>query len=62
MYDAIIIGGGVAGLAAALRLRKRGDNVLVLEKNAYIGGKMNQYESEGYRWDTGHRSLPFLRW
>lgn len=53
MYDAIIIGGGVAGLAVALRLRKRGDRVLVLEKNAYIGGKMNEYKSEGYRWDTG---------
>lgn len=53
MYDAIIIGGGVAGLSAALRFRKRGDKVLVLEKNSYIGGKMNQYESKGYRWDTG---------
>lgn len=53
MYDAIIIGGGVAGLSVALRLRKRGDKVLVLEKNPYIGGKMNQYESKGYRWDTG---------
>jgi phytoene desaturase len=53
MYDAIIIGAGVAGIAAALRLRKRGDRVLVLEKNSYVGGKMNQYESNGYRWDTG---------
>lgn len=53
MYDTIIIGGGVAGLAAALRLRKRGDRVLVLEKNAYVGGKMNAYNSKGYRWDTG---------
>ena len=53
MYDTIIIGGGVAGLAAALRLRKRGDKVLVLEKNAYVGGKMNAYQSKGYRWDTG---------
>jgi phytoene desaturase len=53
MYDAIIIGAGVAGLSAALRLRKRGDKVLVVEKNAYIGGKMNQYADKGYRWDTG---------
>lgn len=53
MYDAIIIGAGVAGIAAALRLRKRGDRVLILEKNSYVGGKMNQYESKGYRWDTG---------
>lgn len=53
MYDAIIVGAGVAGIAVALRLRKRGDRVLVLEKNSYVGGKMNQYVSKGYRWDTG---------
>lgn len=53
MYDTIIIGGGIAGLAAALRLRHRGDRVLVLEKNTYVGGKMNAYHSNGYRWDTG---------
>lgn len=53
MYDAIIVGAGVAGIALALRLRKRGDRVLVLEKNSYAGGKMNQHESMGYRWDTG---------
>lgn len=53
MYDAIIVGAGVAGIAVALRLRKRGDRVLVLEKNSYVGGKMNQYLSKGYRWDTG---------
>ncbi|WMX14565.1 1-hydroxycarotenoid 3,4-desaturase CrtD [Aureispira sp. CCB-E] len=53
MYDAIVIGAGIAGIAVALRLKKRGDKVLVLEKNSYVGGKMNQYESMGYRWDTG---------
>lgn len=53
MHDTIIIGAGIAGLAAALRLKKRGQRVLVLEKNNYVGGKMNEYTSMGYRWDTG---------
>ena len=53
MYDAIVIGAGLAGIATALRLRRRGAKVLILEKNDYVGGKMNQFESQGYRFDTG---------
>ncbi len=34
-YDVIIIGGGLAGLTAALHLRKNGHGVLVLEKQQY---------------------------
>ncbi|MEH6550740.1 MAG: NAD(P)/FAD-dependent oxidoreductase [Pseudomonadales bacterium] len=37
-YDAIIIGGGHNGLAAATVLAKEGQSVLVLEKNNYVGG------------------------
>ncbi|MDC0231351.1 phytoene desaturase family protein [Aureispira] len=53
MYDAIIIGGGLAGIAISLRLRNRGAKVLVLEKNSYVGGKINQLDLKGYRFDTG---------
>ncbi|MFT4601163.1 MAG: phytoene desaturase [Arenicella sp.] len=52
-YDTIIIGGGPAGIASALRRRKRGEKVLLLEKNDHIGGKLDVYEWEGYRWDKG---------
>jgi phytoene dehydrogenase-like protein len=38
LYDALIIGGGHNGLAAATVLAKQGQSVLVLEKNNYIGG------------------------
>jgi phytoene desaturase len=48
-----IIGAGVAGVSAALRLNKRGYEVTVYEKNSYVGGKMNQFTQDGYRWDTG---------
>ncbi|MGB2119007.1 MAG: FAD-dependent oxidoreductase, partial [Porticoccaceae bacterium] len=37
-YDAIIIGAGHNGLTNGAYLAKAGLNVLVLEKNPYIGG------------------------
>ena len=37
-YDAIIIGAGHNGLTNGAYLAKAGLNVLVLEKNSYIGG------------------------
>lgn len=35
LYDAIIVGGGLAGLTSALHLSKKGLSVLLIEKNAY---------------------------
>ena len=37
-WDAIVIGAGHNGLAAARVLVQRGFRVLVLEKNRYVGG------------------------
>ena len=37
-YDAIVVGAGHNGLATAAYLAKAGLQVLVLEKNDYIGG------------------------
>lgn len=48
-----IIGAGIGGLSAACLLAKQGHTVTVLEKNEGIGGKMNQVEQNGYRFDTG---------
>jgi protoporphyrinogen/coproporphyrinogen III oxidase len=38
--DVIVIGGGIAGLAAALRLKDRGLQPLVLEAESRVGGRM----------------------
>ena len=35
VFDVVIIGGGLAGLSAAIHLRKSNFNVLLIEKNAY---------------------------
>lgn len=50
---AIIIGSGVAGLAAATRLAIKGYRVSVYEKNSYPGGKLSVFEKDGYRFDAG---------
>jgi phytoene desaturase len=49
----VVIGAGVGGLAAAIRLAAAGEQVVVLEQNAAAGGKMGQIEAGGFRWDTG---------
>lgn len=51
--EAIIIGAGVAGLAASIRLSCMGYRVSVFEKNCYPGGKLSEFSSNGYRFDAG---------
>src|SRR5262245_7743306 len=43
-YDAIVIGGGVAGLTAALHLAERGLKPLILEGDERIGGRLSGKE------------------
>lgn len=53
MKKAIVIGSGIAGLAAALRLNKLGYKVEVFETNPWPGGKLHAIFKEGYRFDLG---------
>ena len=50
---AIIIGAGVAGMAAAIRLAVQGYSVQVYEKNGQPGGKLAAFEKDGYHFDAG---------
>lgn len=50
---AIIIGAGVAGIAAAIRMAVKGYAVEVFEKNTYAGGKLAEIKRDGFRFDTG---------
>ncbi len=51
--EVIIIGAGIGGLSAAIRLAKSDFSVTILEKNENVGGKVNFVESNGYKFDTG---------
>lgn len=51
--DVLVIGGGVGGLAAALRLAGAGLDVLVIERHAAVGGKMRAVELDGRSIDVG---------
>jgi phytoene desaturase len=49
----IVVGAGVGGLSAALRLQALGHQVTVLEQSADLGGKLGVVERDGFRFDTG---------
>jgi phytoene desaturase len=51
--NAVIIGAGIAGIAAAIRLSCRGFKVTVFEKNSYPGGKLSHFEQDGFQFDAG---------
>ena len=53
MKTAIVIGAGIAGIAAALRLSKKGYMVTVFEGNDYPGGKLSAFKMGEYRFDAG---------
>ncbi len=48
MYDIIIVGGGTAGLSAAIYGVRAGKKVLILEKDVYGGQIINSPEVENY--------------
>ena len=59
---AVVIGAGLGGLTAASLLAARGFSVDVYEQNEKPGGKMQQFTSSGYRFDTGPSllTMPFI--
>ena len=48
-----IIGGGLGGLASACTLAARGHEVILLERNEWLGGKAAVIDEEGFRFDMG---------
>ena len=52
-YDAIVIGSGIGGLAAALMLAHQGKKTVVLEKGSSPGGRLASFEKDGFQIDLG---------
>ena len=52
-WDAIVIGSGVGGMAAAAALSKLGHKVLLLEQYQTLGGLSHSFSIEGFTWDAG---------
>ncbi|MFT4617269.1 MAG: phytoene desaturase [Ilumatobacter sp.] len=53
MKHVVIVGGGVGGLAAAIRLRAIGHTVTIFERNDVAGGKLATFERDGFTFDIG---------
>lgn len=51
--DIVIIGAGLAGLAAAVLLASNGYRVVITERNNSPGGKMQEIQAGEFRFDTG---------
>jgi phytoene desaturase len=49
----VIIGAGIGGLAAAIRLATHGYHVRIFERQSRVGGKLNQLKMQGFSFDTG---------
>jgi len=56
-YDAIIVGGGIAGLTTAAYLTKSGHRVLLCEKEEQVGGLISSFYYDGFLYDAGARGI-----
>jgi phytoene desaturase len=57
-----IIGAGLGGLAAAIRIASHGMAVDIYEQQSHAGGKANELHLDGFRFDTGPSllTMPFV--
>ena len=53
MIDLAVIGGGAAGIAAAVEAESRGLSVIVLEASGHIGGRAHSMDWHGHALDLG---------
>lgn len=56
----IVIGSGVAGLTAVLRLADAGAEVTLFEQGARLGGVTQGFEQDGFQWDYGQLNFEGL--
>jgi all-trans-retinol 13,14-reductase len=59
-YDAVVIGSGGGGLAAATLLARRGMKVVLLEQGAGVGGYMTAFERPPYTFEVSLHTMDGL--
>ena len=62
MKKAIVIGAGFGGIAASIRLRKKGYEVYLIDRCNNLGGRAQVYNRNGFKHDAGPTLItaPFL--
>ena len=56
-YDAVVVGGGIAGLTAAAYLAREGKSVILFERQSKVGGLVQTFDRNGIYFDGGLRSI-----
>ena len=55
--NVIVVGGGIAGLAAAIYLARGGKTVTLFEKRRYLGGRAITHLRHGFRFNLGPHTV-----
>ncbi|NDA81405.1 MAG: FAD-dependent oxidoreductase, partial [Actinobacteria bacterium] len=53
----VVIGGGLSGLAAALTVQERGQQVHLIEGNENVGGRLATERIDGFTIDRGFQVI-----
>jgi phytoene dehydrogenase-like protein len=56
-FETVIIGAGMAGMAAGIRLALAGKNVIILERHNASGGLNSFYSQDGRKFDVGLHAM-----
>jgi phytoene dehydrogenase-like protein len=57
MRDVVVAGGGLAGLVAARKLAREGNNVALFEREPDVGGRVRSDRADGFTFDRGFQVL-----
>ena len=59
-YECMIVGAGLSGIAAAIRLSHFGKKVILVEKNSNYGGLNTFYFKNGIEIDSGLHAMNWV--